>query len=398
MLGKFSSRLAVTGTAIALLWAVSAGPAWAAKPSGGSRTPTAGIDVSYRRAGDSLPTNEAFAAIGINGGVANTYSPCLADQWRYASGLSGTVGQAPAQTYLNTGDAGNSVADWPSPRQVGGYGKAHPTAVTSDSTGPVFFDTPSGNCTFAAGSTSVGDNSAGCAYIYGYDMVAGLDYTDADGNPQTVEGDASAFAGARPAASCTASRSARRRDRQQLAARDPRGPGDERRGPPGHGRRAQRDGGAGRGEPGPGRHLLDRRPVAADHRPHERVSRGKPRRSARVDRRSEQPEGSGRQLLPAGVHRPVGDRVDHAVVRRLLRRGPLLRRLIPGRLIPGRPSPEGRRPAPAYPASVPPLAGAVWPEIAAAPLVVVALGSVEQHGHHLPLGTDTAVASTSPKP
>jgi mycofactocin precursor peptide peptidase len=38
------------------------------------------------------------------------------------------------------------------------------------------------------------------------------------------------------------------------------------------------------------------------------------------------------------------------------------------------------------------LAGAVWPEIPAAPLLVVPLGSVEQHGHHLPLGTDTAVA------
>jgi len=40
-----------------------------------------------------------------------------------------------------------------------------------------------------------------------------------------------------------------------------------------------------------------------------------------------------------------------------------------------------------------PLAGAVWPEIAADALVVVPLGSVEQHGHHLPLATDTAVAS-----
>jgi creatinine amidohydrolase len=38
------------------------------------------------------------------------------------------------------------------------------------------------------------------------------------------------------------------------------------------------------------------------------------------------------------------------------------------------------------------LAGAVWPEIPASPLVVVPLGSVEQHGHHLPLSTDTAVA------
>ncbi len=38
------------------------------------------------------------------------------------------------------------------------------------------------------------------------------------------------------------------------------------------------------------------------------------------------------------------------------------------------------------------LAGAVWPEIPEAPLLVVPLGSVEQHGHHLPLGTDTSVA------
>ena len=39
------------------------------------------------------------------------------------------------------------------------------------------------------------------------------------------------------------------------------------------------------------------------------------------------------------------------------------------------------------------LAGSVWPQIGGAPLVVVPLGSLEQHGHHLPLSTDTAVAS-----
>jgi mycofactocin system creatininase family protein len=38
------------------------------------------------------------------------------------------------------------------------------------------------------------------------------------------------------------------------------------------------------------------------------------------------------------------------------------------------------------------LAGAVWPDLPVAPTLVVPLGSVEQHGHHLPLGTDTSVA------
>ncbi len=38
------------------------------------------------------------------------------------------------------------------------------------------------------------------------------------------------------------------------------------------------------------------------------------------------------------------------------------------------------------------LARSVWPEIPDGALLVVPLGSTEQHGHHLPLGTDTTVA------
>lgn len=43
------------------------------------------------------------------------------------------------------------------------------------------------------------------------------------------------------------------------------------------------------------------------------------------------------------------------------------------------------------------LAGSVWPDLPEAPVLVVPLGSVEQHGHHLPLGTDTSVACAAAK-
>jgi mycofactocin system creatininase family protein len=39
------------------------------------------------------------------------------------------------------------------------------------------------------------------------------------------------------------------------------------------------------------------------------------------------------------------------------------------------------------------LARTAWPEIPEAPLLVVPLGSVEQHGHHLPFTTDTTIAA-----
>lgn len=47
----------------------------------------------------------------------------------------------------------------------------------------------------------------------------------------------------------------------------------------------------------------------------------------------------------------------------------------------------------AYDAAVPTLAGSTWPDVPEGSLLVVPLGSVEQHGGHLPLTTDTAIAA-----
>nr|WP_204332328.1 mycofactocin biosynthesis peptidyl-dipeptidase MftE [Geodermatophilus sabuli] len=40
------------------------------------------------------------------------------------------------------------------------------------------------------------------------------------------------------------------------------------------------------------------------------------------------------------------------------------------------------------------MGGATWPDLPERPLLLVPLGAVEQHGHHLPLTTDTTVACT----
>jgi mycofactocin precursor peptide peptidase len=50
------------------------------------------------------------------------------------------------------------------------------------------------------------------------------------------------------------------------------------------------------------------------------------------------------------------------------------------------------RPTPGNPAAPSDLAHTVWPAIPHAPLVLVPLGSTEQHGPHLPLGTDGVIA------
>ncbi|MFD7877408.1 creatininase family protein, partial [Streptomyces sp. NPDC059766] len=58
----------------------------------------------------------------------------------------------------------------------------------------------------------------------------------------------------------------------------------------------------------------------------------------------------------------------------------------------GQPTP----PPEAVTRAAPRLQDVVWPEITGRPLVLVPVGSTEQHGPHLPLNTDTAVGAPPP--
>lgn len=99
-----------------------------------------GYDVSHPQCDTSLPDDQAFAVVGVNGGVATRPNPCLAEQLEWAAGSSGAVRAQPeVQLYVNTANPGqvrDQVTTWP------------------DSG-----DTPYGECD--------GENSMACSWAYG---------------------------------------------------------------------------------------------------------------------------------------------------------------------------------------------------------------------------------------
>jgi hypothetical protein len=78
---------------------------------------TVGYDVSYPQCGTVLPTGQAFAVVGVNGGTAAKANPCLSTQLRWAARSSGEVSAQPkVQLYLNTANPGellDEVTTWP---------------------------------------------------------------------------------------------------------------------------------------------------------------------------------------------------------------------------------------------------------------------------------------------
>ncbi len=176
---RSSVRAVVVTFTLALALPALASPALAKAPGGGGGglSSGTGVDVSYPQCGSTLPAGPAFGIVGVNGGLANDYNSCLSSEWTYALASLGSTNQAKAQAYLNTGDPGNTVADWPSPANYGKY----PDPALS---------TPYGVCGYASGNSGPGAMTQACAYVYGYDMVVG---GISDGSNGTIAGDVSDF-------------------------------------------------------------------------------------------------------------------------------------------------------------------------------------------------------------
>jgi hypothetical protein len=113
---------------------------------GGGSTSTilTGNDISWPQCGHKLPSGQAFGIVGVNGGLANTTNPCLADQLAWAANSKGGTGQPNAALYVNTanpGDVKDQIIDWPNSGSSLKYG------------------------------TCTGANDQACAYQYGWDRA-----------------------------------------------------------------------------------------------------------------------------------------------------------------------------------------------------------------------------------
>ena len=140
--------------ALAVLIPASAAAARSSGP------PTVGYDISWPQCGSAYPVRPAFGIVGVDGGLANDANRCLTSELTWAAAAPGLGSQPATSLYINTGDPGAGVADWPTSGSSSAYG------------------TCSGGWTTA------------CAYVYGaqradysYGLVAAVNATAAAAAP-----------------------------------------------------------------------------------------------------------------------------------------------------------------------------------------------------------------------
>lgn len=141
-MARFGMKMACTFLVLLGLSLAGMAPVAAAPPP---RTQDlVGNDVSWPQCGTTLPAGQAFAIVGVTGGLANNTNPCLAQQLAWAAGSTGGTAQPKVALYVNTANPGLAGSWWPSSNAYAGTQVANP------------FGTCGGGVDLA------------CSYMYGY--------------------------------------------------------------------------------------------------------------------------------------------------------------------------------------------------------------------------------------
>jgi len=87
-------------------------------------SPSTGYDVSYPQCSGSYPSSPLFGIVGVNGGLADNANSCLSGELTWAQGAPGQVRprQPSLSLYVDTGNPGDHVDDWPSGGTTPTYG------------------------------------------------------------------------------------------------------------------------------------------------------------------------------------------------------------------------------------------------------------------------------------
>jgi hypothetical protein len=155
---QFSTKIVVGALLSVALLASTGSGAMAAKPPATNTASPLGLDVSWPQCGKTLPTDQAFGIVGVNGGLANNSNQCFTQQLTWAQRSKGGTGQPLAALYVNTANPGALSASWPTSNNYKGV----------DAVASIVVANPYGDCT--------GAEDAACAYVYGWSRA----YDDAN--------------------------------------------------------------------------------------------------------------------------------------------------------------------------------------------------------------------------
>ena len=153
----FGMRMAGAFLVLIGLFATGIAPVAAAPPS--QNKDLVGIDISWPQCEktNTLPLGQAFAIVGVNGGLANNNNPCFAAQIEWAKTKTTGTGNHPTQPqvslYVNTANPGHEGSWWPS------------SNVYKDVVVP---RDRYGECVPEFEGATRGPVDLACSYVYGY--------------------------------------------------------------------------------------------------------------------------------------------------------------------------------------------------------------------------------------